>query len=68
MSRADVNLPQRKNVSGFGVTERTDRWYIQPLLVLFGLSAFVIYATWAAFQAEHNLVHAGGAHYLSPFY
>ncbi len=68
MSRADVNLPQQESLSGFGTTARTDRWYIQPLLVLFGLSAFGIYATWAAFQAEHYFVHAGGAHYLSPFY
>jgi len=35
-----------------------------PLGVFLGLSAFIVYATWAAFQGEHY--HFGP--YLSPFY
>jgi len=48
----------------FGQTTRTDAWWVQPLLVFLGLSAFICYATWAAFQGEHY--HSGP--YLSPFY
>src|SRR5262245_24554186 len=49
---------------GFGATERPDVWWVQPLAVFFGLSAFVIYATWAAFQGNHYYFGP----YLSPFY
>ncbi len=49
---------------GFGETERRGTWWLQPLAVFLGLSTFVIYATWAAFQGEHY--HWGP--YLSPFY
>src|SRR6187455_2720486 len=49
---------------GFGATSRRDKWWAAPLGVFLGLSAFVVYATWAAFQGEHY--HFGP--YLSPFY
>jgi hypothetical protein len=49
---------------GFGKTMRRDAWWVQPLVVFVILSAFVIYATWAAFQNEF---YAFG-NYLSPFY
>jgi hypothetical protein len=49
---------------GFGTTSRRDSWWMAPLGVFLGLSAFVVYATWAAFQGEHY--HYGP--YLSPFY
>ncbi len=49
---------------GFGQTSRKDAWWAAPLGVFLGLSAFVVYATWAAFQGEHY--HFGP--YLSPFY
>ena len=49
---------------GFGQTSRKDTWWAAPLSVFLGLSAFVVYATWAAFQGEHY--HFGP--YLSPFY
>jgi hypothetical protein len=49
---------------GFAATLRTDRWWIAPLLVLGGLSAFVVYATWAALQGAHYYYEP----YLSPFY
>ena len=43
---------------------RRDLWWVQPLVVFLGLSTFVVYATWAAFQGEH---YTSGP-YLSPFY
>lgn len=48
----------------FGQTSRRDLWWVQPLVVFLGLSAFLIYATWAAFQG--NYYRFGP--YLSPFY
>jgi hypothetical protein len=49
---------------GFGATSRRDIWWVQPLLVFLGLSAFLLYANWAAFQGEHYTY----GNYLSPFY
>lgn len=49
---------------GFGTTSRRDKWWAAPLGVFVGLSLFVVYATWAAFQGDHY--HYGP--YLSPFY
>jgi len=49
---------------GVGQTSRRDTWWAAPLGVFVGLSAFLIYATWAAFQNAHY--HYGP--YLSPFY
>ena len=37
---------------------------MQPLVVFLGLSTFVVYATWAAFQGDHYTYGP----YLSPFY
>ena len=37
----------------FGETSRRDNWWLQPLVVFLGLSAFIVYATWAAFQGDH---------------
>jgi hypothetical protein len=54
-------LPRRR---GFGETARRDAWWLQPAVVFTVLGAFVVYATWAAFQGEHY--HFGN--YLSPFY
>lgn len=51
-------------VSRFGETSRPDAWWLQPLLVFLGLSAFIVYSTWAAFQAEYYTYGP----YLSPFY
>ncbi len=61
MASAPTSLPI---VRGFGETSRRDRWWLPPLLVFLGLSAFIIYSTWAALQNEH---YAYGP-YLSPFY
>src|SRR5215204_103949 len=49
---------------GFGQTLRRDAWWATPSMIFIGLSAFVVYATWAAFQNAH---YSFGP-YLSPFY
>lgn len=48
----------------FGETHRRDRWWVQPVAVFLGLSAFIVYSTWAAFQGAHYTFGP----YLSPFY
>jgi hypothetical protein len=72
MDYADT-LPKQRP---FGATTRPDTWWLQPLVVFLGFSAFIIYSTWAAFQGVSDL-HNGtcsywygghGANYLSPFY
>lgn len=60
MSSIDVPLKR----GGFGQTSRKDLWWVYPLLVFLGLGAFVVYATWAAFQGDHYRFGP----YLSPFY
>jgi hypothetical protein len=45
-------------------TERKDAWWLEPLLVALGFTAFIVYATWRAF--ENNFYEIGP--YLSPFY
>ena len=72
MPYADTLPPQRR----FAETTRPDAWWVQPLFVFLGFSAFIVYSTWAAFQGIgdiHN--HAcsywyggNGANYLSPYY
>lgn len=57
-------IPVRLESRGFGETERRDIWWSTPLVVLVGLSLFVVYATWAAFQNAHYTYGP----YLSPFY
>jgi hypothetical protein len=57
-------IPLRVVPSGFGETNRRDSWWATPLAVFVGLSLFVIYATWAAFQNSHYTFGP----YLSPFY
>ena len=49
---------------GFGRTARRDAWWAMPLATFVVLSAFVVYATWAAFQDAHYTYGP----YLSPFY
>lgn len=60
MAQAELTLKQH----GFGQTRRRDLWWLQPLAVFAGLSTFIIYTTWAAFQGQH---YAFGP-YLSPLY
>jgi hypothetical protein len=49
---------------GLGQTTRRDAWWATPTAVFVVLSAFIVYATWAAFQ---NQYYTFGP-YLSPFY
>ena len=60
MEQVQISVPAR----GWGQTTRADAWWVQPLAVFLGLSTFIVYSTWAAFQGEH---YAFGP-YLSPFY
>ncbi len=60
MASAPLPLAPRR----FGETMRTDAWWMQPAATFLVLSAFISYATWAAFQGDHY--HFGG--YISPFY
>jgi len=55
-----VSLPVRS----FGQTKRPDAWWVYPVLTFIGLSTFVIYSTWAAFQGKDYTYGP----YLSPFY
>jgi hypothetical protein len=60
MSSVSVPYARRR----FGETRRRDAWWVTPLVVFLLLSAFVVYATWAAFQGQY---YTSGP-YLSPFY
>jgi len=70
-----ATLPKQRH---FGETTRTDVWWMQPLAVFIGFSAFIIYSTWAALQGTDMATcyyWYGGpagpnlhANYLSPFY
>ncbi len=60
MGSYDVPLTK----AGFGQTSRKDNWWLQPLLVFLGFSAFIVYSTWAAFQNAHYTFGP----YLSPMY
>jgi hypothetical protein len=57
-------IPVRLVPRGFGETTRRDVWWSTPIAIFIGLSAFVAYATWAAFQNAHYTYGP----YLSPFY
>ena len=52
-------VPQR-----FGATRRRDPWWITPTATFVGLSAFVVYSTWAVF-AHHG---AEFGNYVSPIH
>ncbi len=62
MTQAEIRvpLPQRS----FLETRRRDVWWVQPIVVFLGFSAFIVYSTWAAFQNAHYTFEG----YLSPFY
>ena len=59
---SSIDVPLHKG--GFGRTARKDTWWIEPLLVFLGFSAFIVYSTWAALQGDHYTFGP----YLSPFY
>ena len=60
MTTIPVSMVRR----GFGETARRDAWWASPALVFLALGAFIVYATWAAFQNQHYTYGP----YLSPFY
>jgi hypothetical protein len=60
MAQQVVQLTRRK----FGETMRRDAWWVPQVGAFVVLSAFLAYATWAAFQNAH--FESGP--YLSPFY
>jgi len=47
-------------------TLRQDRWWLQPVVTVSILTAFVIYSTWSAFTPRNYYV--GAANLISPFY
>jgi len=48
---------------------RKDRWWLQPVVTMSILTAFVLYSTWAAFQNRYYFVGAASHRDLiSPFY
>lgn len=50
-------------------TLRQDRWWIQPVVTVSILTAFIIYSTWAAFQNKYYYVGANfHRDFISPFY
>ena len=49
---------------GFGQPTRRDAWWVVPAVVFTILSAFIVYATWAAFEGRDYTYGP----YLSPFY
>jgi len=55
------SLPRAR---GFGETTRSDTWWVKPLAVFLGFTAFIVYSTWAAFQGDFYTFGP----YLSPFY
>ena len=57
-----IPLPLQRS---FAETKRQDNWWLPPAAVFLGLSAFIAYSTWAAFQGKHYTVP--GTSYLSPF-
>ncbi len=60
MAHAVAPLPRRT----FGETSRPGAWWLTPSAVFLALGAFVVYATWAAFQGANYW----WGPYLSPFY
>ncbi len=61
---ASQSIPLKLKQRSFGETMRKGAWWVYPLFVFLGLSAFVVYSTWAAFQGAHYYF----GNYLSPFY
>jgi hypothetical protein len=67
MTMANLPLPQRlPEPRATGQTARKDRWWVQPLLVFLGFSAFIVYSTLRAIEGQYYA--AAGTEYLSPMY
>ncbi|HTW95288.1 MAG TPA: hypothetical protein VMD30_10865 [Tepidisphaeraceae bacterium] len=63
-SPSSISLPMLPPQRSWGQTTRPVSWFLVPVVVFIGLSAFVIYSTWAAFQGDYFRYGP----YLSPFY
>jgi hypothetical protein len=64
-----ANSPRALEQGGFGATQRTDSWWLQPLAIAAYLGAFGVYATWAALQNANYLApNPVTGPYLSPMY
>ncbi len=50
--------------TSFLSNRRTDKWWVEPILTGLGFLCFVVYTTWAMFQANHYWYDP----YLSPLY
>jgi hypothetical protein len=60
MAQGQLPVIQRR----FGETMRPDLWWVQPVITFIPLTAFLLYANWAAWQGNHYTYGP----YLSPFY
>ena len=58
------SLPDEQRAEIAARTLRTDRWWVQPLIVVCGLLAFVAYSTWRAFENAYYYTEP----LISPFY
>ena len=68
MSTVSPNLIRTK---GFAKTLRRDKWWIYPGIIVFGLTSFLVYGFWSAWQADFYWYSAGQdgfGGYLAPFY
>jgi hypothetical protein len=57
-------MPAPRRAAVTARTLRTDRWWLQPLLTVLALVAFIIYSTFRAFQNAHYFAEP----YISPFF
>src|ERR1044072_6956534 len=62
MAHVDVSYLPRPQT--FAQNQRQDAWWLYPALTFLGLSTFIVYSPWAAFQGNHYTFGP----YLSPFY
>lgn len=65
-----VNAPGRAKIAER--TLRTDAWWVQPVITVTVLLAFIVYATWRAFEGAFyfvdHTVAKGVVELISPFY
>ncbi len=62
MAQSELTLTEHKPFH----TQRTDVWWVQPLVVFLGLGTFILYATFRVIEGDHFLPK--NAPYLTPFY
>jgi len=66
-----INASISIHVQGFAKTLRKDKWWLYPSVVVFGLTSFLIYGFWSAWQADfywYSAGQGGFGGYLAPFY